>query len=81
MEHQPVYRPHAAMDAKSRVASNLRRLRTERGLTQEDLSERSNVHQTYLSGVESAKRNPTVEVLERIATALRVDISELFRKP
>jgi len=69
------------MDAKSRVASNLRRLRTDRGLTQEDLSERSNVHQTYLSGVESAKRNPTVEVLERIAAALRVDVSELFRKP
>lgn len=69
------------MDAKSRVASNLRRLRTDRGLTQEDLSERSNVHQTYLSGLESAKRNPTVEVLERIAAALRVDVGELFKKP
>ena len=69
------------MDAKSRVASNLRRLRTDLGLTHEDLSERSTVHQTYLSGVESAKRNPTVEVLERIASALRVDVSELFKKP
>ena len=41
----------------------------------------SDVHQTYLSGVEGAKRNPTVEVLERLAAALRVDISEFFKRP
>lgn len=68
------------MDARSRVAKNLQRIRRERGLTQEDLSAKADIHQTYLSGVEGGKRNPTVGVLERIAAALRVDISEFFTK-
>ena len=40
---------------------------------------RADVHQTYLSGVETGKRNPSVEVLSRIAAALSIDIEELFR--
>lgn len=69
------------MDAKSRVATNLQRLRRDRYLTQEDLADRSGIHQTYLSGLEGGKRNPSVGVLERLAKALDIDIAELFRKP
>lgn len=76
----PVYRRHAAMDAKARIARNLQRLRRDRKLTQEELSANSGIHQTYLSGLEGSKRNPSVEVLERLAAALRVDITELLRK-
>lgn len=38
------------------------------------------LHQTYLSGVETGKRNPSLLVLERIANALSVDAEELFRR-
>lgn len=68
------------MDAKARVARNLQILRRESGLTQEELAHRSKIHQTYLSGLEGGKRNPSVEVLERLCLALKVDISDLFRK-
>jgi len=81
MVARAVHGRHAQMDARSRVAKNLQRIRRERGLTQEDLSAKADIHQTYLSGVEGGKRNPTVGVLERIAAALRVDISEFFTKP
>jgi transcriptional regulator with XRE-family HTH domain len=48
------------------------------GLSQEELADRASVHQTYLSGVEGGKRNPSIGVLARIAAALGVDIEELF---
>ncbi len=68
------------MQARKRVGVNIQRLRRERELSQEELGARAKVHQTYLSQVESAKRNPSVDVLERIADALKVDITELFRR-
>lgn len=68
------------MEALKRVGVNVQRLRRKLDLTQEELGERANVHQTYLSQVEGGRRNPSVLVLERIAKALKVDIAELFRK-
>lgn len=68
------------MDVRKRVGLNLQRLRRERGLTQEELAARSDIHQTYLSGVEGDKRNPSIQVLQRIASAMSSDIEELCRK-
>jgi transcriptional regulator with XRE-family HTH domain len=68
------------MDVRERIGLNLQRLRRERGLSQEELAHRASVHQTYLSGVEQGKRNPSVMVLHRIAEALGVDIGDLVRR-
>ena len=68
------------MQARKRVGVNIQRLRRDLDLSQEELGARADVHQTYLSQVEGGKRNPSVDVLERIATALKVDIVEFFRK-
>jgi transcriptional regulator with XRE-family HTH domain len=69
------------MDVHKRVGLNLQRLRRGKGLSQEELAHRADVHQTYLSGVEGGKRNPSIGVLGRIVVALGVDIEELFRRP
>lgn len=66
------------MDVRERLSKNLQNLRRERALSQEGLAHKAEIHQTYLSGVESGKRNPSVLVLDRIAKALGVDISDLF---
>jgi transcriptional regulator with XRE-family HTH domain len=68
------------MDVRKRVGTNLQRLRRDKGLSQEELAHRADVHQTYLSGVEVGRRNPSIGVLGRIATALGVDIEEFFRR-
>ena len=68
------------MDVRERGGLNLQKLRRERGLSQEELADRANIHQTYLSGVERGKRNPTVTVLHRIAEALGADIEELVSR-
>ena len=69
------------MDVRKRVGLNLQKLRRSKGLSQEELAHRARIHQTYLSGVEGGKRNPSIGVLGRIVTALGVDIEELFRSP
>ncbi len=68
------------MDVRERIGLNLQRLRRERGLSQEELAHRANIHQTYLSGVEQGKRNPSVVVLQRIAEGLGLDIEALVRR-
>ena len=65
------------MDVRERAGLNLQRLKRERGLSQEELADRANIHQTYLRGVERGKRNPTITVLQRIAEALGADIEDL----
>ena len=68
------------MDVRRRVGLNLQLLRREAKLSQEELADRSGVHQTYLSGVERGVRNPTVTVLQKIAVALGLDIEDLTRR-
>jgi transcriptional regulator with XRE-family HTH domain len=68
------------MDVRARIGLNVQRLRRSKDLSQEELSARANVHQTYLSGVERGVRNPSVMVLERIAKALSADIEDLVKR-
>lgn len=67
------------MSVTQRVAQNIQRIRRDSGLSQEEVAHAAEIHQTYLSGVEGGKRNPSIQVLERIAAALKVDISEFFK--
>jgi transcriptional regulator with XRE-family HTH domain len=68
------------MDTRVRLGLNIQRLRRAARLSQEELAHRADIHQTYLSGVEGGKRNPSVLVLQRIAVALKVDVEDLFRR-
>lgn len=60
------------------VGANVRRIRVERGLTQEQLAHDAGIDLTYLGGIERGRRNPSVEVLGRIAKALRSHPRNLF---
>ena len=59
------------------VGRNFARLRREKGLTQEQVEERSGFSQQYLSSLERGKRNPTVITLYELAQALDVGHIEL----
>ena len=65
------------MDMRKLVGRNVRRIRQEKGLTQERLSEISGFTQQYLSGLEAGIRNPTVITLNELAAALGVSHMEL----
>nr|WP_283095143.1 helix-turn-helix transcriptional regulator [Gluconobacter cerinus] len=65
---------------KRLVGKNFARLRQEKGLTQEQVEERSGFSQQYLSGLERGHRNPTVVTLYELAQALETTPVE-FLKP
>ncbi len=66
------------MDMRALVGSNFARIRRERGLTQEQVEERSGFTQQYLSGLERGQRNPTVVTLYEIAQSLEASILDLL---
>ena len=66
------------MDARTLVARNIRRIRVERGLSQEALAVDAEIDKTYVSRLERNLENPTIGVLERVARALECEIVELF---
>ena len=66
------------MDIRQRLGRNLRRLRDEKGLSQEAFAHEANIDRTYISDIERGARNPTITVVEKIALALGVTASELL---
>lgn len=66
------------MDIRQRLARNLRRLRTAQGWSQEDYADRAGIHRTYVSDIERGARNPTIIVLEKLASPLGVSAGSLL---
>lgn len=54
-------------------------LRKQKKMSQLDLSLESNVNKNYISDLEKGRRNPSTMVLNRIAEALEIDLSTLFK--
>jgi len=62
------------------LGAQIKRLRKLRGLTQVELADKLGITQAYLAQLESGVRaNPTLDLLQRIAKALKVDITKLLR--
>ena len=66
------------MDWGQIVGTNVRKLRVERKLTQEQLAHETGIDLTYLGGIERGRRNPSVSVLGRLAESLGVHPSSLL---
>ncbi len=59
-------------------ASNVRKYRSEKGLSQEALADLAGLHRTYISAVERERRNISIDNIENIAAALDIDPYLLF---
>lgn len=66
------------MDIRKLVGDNFGRVRKAKGLTQEQVAERSGFSQQYLSDLERGRRNPTVVSVYELAVALDVNYLELL---
>lgn len=66
------------MDVRQRLATNMKRLRKERGWSQEALADEAGLDRTYISGIERQVKNPTVIVVERVASALKCGLGDLL---
>ncbi len=63
------------------LADNLKRVRAERGYSQEKLAEIVDLHRTYISGIERGTRNVSLRNIEKIAQALDLSVVELLTEP
>jgi transcriptional regulator with XRE-family HTH domain len=68
------------MKARALVAWNLRRIRVEREISQDALAYEAEIDRAYVGGLERQAHNPTIDLLERLATALGVEIADFFAK-
>lgn len=64
--------------ARQIFATNLRRIRVARGLSQETLAELAGLHRTYVGSVERGERNISIDNMERLARALGATIQALL---
>ncbi len=67
---------HRALD---HFGQNVRKSRTEKGLSQEALADKADLDPTYISGIERGVRNPSLLSIVRIAKALGTDSGSLFQ--
>ncbi len=60
------------------VGKNVRKLRLQKGMTQEELAFEAGIDLTYVGGIERGRRNPSLLVMARISDALSVQIARLL---
>lgn len=61
-----------------KVGLQIQRIRELKGLSQQDLAAKCNFEKSNMSRLEAGKVNPTLSTLEKVATALEINIIELF---
>ncbi len=66
------------MDKKVVLGARIKAVRKERGWSQEQLAERVGISTQYVSNIERGKENPTLDLLLRLAQALKVSPAEIF---
>jgi transcriptional regulator with XRE-family HTH domain len=76
-----ISRPHLKVSAVELLSMNLKRIRAERGWSQEELAYWAGLPRTYIGQFERKVRNPTLATVESLAAALNIPFAELFRVP
>lgn len=62
----------------ARFGRKLRTIRTEKGISQEELAQRSGLHRTYVSSVERGERNISLVNIAKLAGALGIKLPDLM---
>ncbi len=62
-----------------KLGDNLKRLRTEKGISQGDIARELDVSRSFISNIENGKTNPTLSTITKIAKAVGVSTGELMK--
>ncbi len=63
---------------EEQVGKNIQKVRKSRGLTQQELADKIDMNRAHLGHLEQGRKSPSLETLEKIAKALKVQIKDLF---
>jgi len=64
---------------QQQFGDKLKKLRNQKGLSQEELAFKCGLHRTYISDIERGSRNVSLKNIEKVAKALKININELFK--
>ena len=67
------------MKAQEQLGMRIKFLRKQKKWSQEDLALCANINKNYLCDLENGRRNPSLDILERIAVGLGISLEELFK--
>ena len=66
-------------NSAKKLGNNMKKLRLEKGMSQGDICRKLGVDRSYISNVESGKKNPTLSTITKLAKALGVSVCELLK--
>ena len=66
------------MDIKIRIGRRIKELRTEKSMSQEEVANTAEMERSFITHIESGRRNISVETLQRILDALNITFQEFF---
>ena len=69
------------MDLRDLFAANLRRLRREKGMSQEELADAASINRTYVSKLETGVTYAGLEIIGKLADVLGIEAAELLLRP
>jgi transcriptional regulator with XRE-family HTH domain len=67
------------MDIRKQFGIRVKQLRKDRELSQEGLAHLAEIDRTYIPSIEKGDRNVSLDVIQKIAKAFNINISELFK--
>ena len=70
---------NASLSLLGQLGMRIAFLREQRGLSQLELAIRASVSKSYMSDLENGRRNPSVKVLQKVASGLGVSLEKLFQ--
>jgi len=62
-----------------KLGANIKKIRTKKKMTQGDICRKLDMDRSYMSAIESGKKNITLAILEKLANALNVSVSDLLK--
>lgn len=63
---------------KEKLGNRVQKLRKALGYTQEELAEKLNISRTHMGHIEQGRKSPSLKIMDKLARALKVNLSELF---
>jgi transcriptional regulator with XRE-family HTH domain len=69
------------MDLRDVFAANLRRMRREKGMSQEELADAASINRTYVSKLETGVTYAGLEIIGKLADVLGIEAAELLTRP
>ncbi len=69
------------MDIQKNFGLRVKELRAEKGISQEALAYKAGIDRTYMTGVETGKRNVSLRIVHKVILALEVSIPDFFSSP